>query len=196
MIFLVKILCVEKIQSRPRENLCVDKIGSRPPSNLCVDKITSRPRGIFASAHVLFQNWPMIAFPFLKSTNDWFSNRQSSNLCVMMCILLSKIDQWSILGKETASAQDLETGSSKQDRGYFPKSGPARTRRGGPTLSRRACTPHPPTLTHLHTHITIDFNTPRLSSFGKKQLACIVLSMYDYGAGPIANTRVYVFKRI
>ena len=56
MIFLMKILCVEKIRSRPRENLCVDKIGSRPHSNLCVDKIGSRPREIFGFAHLLFEN--------------------------------------------------------------------------------------------------------------------------------------------
>ena len=66
--------------------------------------------------------------------------------------------------------QDLDrswTGAG-QELGYLPKSGPARTRRGRP--------PQPPSM-HPHTHPpshtpahvdAIDFNTPRLSSFGKK----------------------------
>ena len=36
--------------------LCIDKIGSRPRRILCVDKIASRPRGILVFAHFLFEN--------------------------------------------------------------------------------------------------------------------------------------------
>ena len=36
--------------------LCIDKIGSRPRRILCVDKIASRPRGILVFAHFLLEN--------------------------------------------------------------------------------------------------------------------------------------------
>ena len=36
--------------------LCIDKIGSRPRRILCVEKIASRPRGILVFAHFLFEN--------------------------------------------------------------------------------------------------------------------------------------------
>ena len=60
---------------------------------------------------------------------------------------------------------------SGADLEYWSGSGPARTRRGYSPVSRRACTPtHMHSHTHMHTRTpahTIDFNTPRLLSFGK-----------------------------
>ncbi len=68
------------------------------------------------------------------------------------------------MGFSTEPGADLE---------YWSGSGPARTRRGYSPVSRRACTPtHMHSHTHMHTRTpahTIDFNTPRLISFGEKK---------------------------
>ena len=60
--FFLRILCVDKIRSRPPENLCVDKIRSRPRKNLCVDKIRSQ-RASLCRSKKLTRN----AFSFNKT---------------------------------------------------------------------------------------------------------------------------------
>ena len=85
--------CQTTVTSSLLKILCIDKIGSRPRRILCVDKIASRPRGILVFAHFLFENRPMITFPIIivnprkccifyilrslplwKSSNDHFYN--------------------------------------------------------------------------------------------------------------------------
>ena len=140
--FSWEILCVDKVGSRPPGFLCVDKIGSRPPGFLWVDKI-----GSWARSYFLFENQVMVHFQISKTppmhlaAHSLLENRpmiafsKGSGLCS---------------GSGIGSGIGSGTGSPDRIAEYFPSSGPARTRRGCPTLSRRACT-HTHPLSHTYT---------------------------------------------
>ena len=89
--FSYETLCVDKIISSPRGILWVDKIGSPYRRILCVDKIgfpgkpatpcwgyNIRPQRVLLKENSNFhEDRPQYcSFPYLKSTNDRFSNRK------------------------------------------------------------------------------------------------------------------------
>ena len=77
-----KILCVDKIRSRPRGILCVDKIGSRPRGILCVPKIKSPQMSalLHLFAHSLFENRAMVDFQIV-TCDLWFGGLFADSLC-------------------------------------------------------------------------------------------------------------------
>ena len=106
-------------------------------------------------------------------------------------------------GSGLCSGSGIGSGIGSPDRiaEYFPSSGPARTRRGCPTLSRRACT-HTHPLSHTYTcrhiqaaeiqfHINIAKENLMLKTFGMLECSKNVFHFVKVFFGSLTYNKIF-----